>query len=145
MRHAELQYTVGILRQQEQRQESTLGQRQHQPNANPPPPHTHIPPPPPPFNNIMYHHPPSPPHNQFFQSPPPPLPQLDTTDLRSPLASHLKLAPWPTNYRVTSPPKYHGNTDLRKFLRSCNSLSQRGRSHPCQHHLYRGRRSKLVL
>jgi hypothetical protein len=102
---AELQYTIDILSQQEQRQQLMLGQRQHQPNDNPPPPpppHTHILPPPPSFNNIQYHQPPSLSHNQFFQPPP--------------LASHLQLAPWPTNYRATSPPKYHGNADPHKFL-----------------------------
>jgi hypothetical protein len=113
-----------------------LGQRQQQPNANPPPqspphthisppppphthippPHTHIPPPPPPFNNIPYHQPPSPPHNQIFQPPPPPPPQFSTTDIESPLASHLQLAPWLTNYRATSSPEYHGNTNPHKFL-----------------------------
>jgi hypothetical protein len=32
------------------------------------------------------------------------------------LAEHLQLAPWPLNYRAVTPPKYHGNTDPRKFL-----------------------------
>jgi hypothetical protein len=93
-----------------------LGQRQHQPNANPPPPpppHNHIPPPPLPFNNIPHHHPPSPPHNQFFQPPPP---QLGTIDSKSPLASHLQFTPWPSHYRAAPPHKYHGNTDPHKFL-----------------------------
>jgi hypothetical protein len=117
VRLAELQYTVDILHQQEQ--EPTLGQRQHQHNINPhppPPPHTHIPPPPSPFNNIPYHQPPPLPYNQFFEPPPPPPLQLDTTDPKSPLAKHLQLVSWPTNFRATSPPKYHRNTDPRKFL-----------------------------
>jgi hypothetical protein len=112
VRLAKLHYTVDILRQQEQRQESSRDKRQHQPSANPPPPHNYIPPPPPPFENIPYHQPPSPPRNQFFQPPPP---QHVTTDPKSPLTSHLQLAPWPTNYRATPPPKYHGNTDPHKF------------------------------
>jgi hypothetical protein len=29
----------------------------------------------------------------------------------------MQLAPWPTNYRATSPTKYHGNTDPHKFLK----------------------------
>jgi hypothetical protein len=37
-RLVELQYTIDIHRQQEERQEPTLDQRQHQPNANPHPP-----------------------------------------------------------------------------------------------------------
>jgi hypothetical protein len=106
---AELQYIVDILRQQEQRQEPPLNQMQHQPNTNHPPP-------PLPHNHISHHQSPSPPHNQFFQPPPPPLPQFDTTDPKSPLANHLQLAPWPSYYRATPPPIYHGNTDPRKFL-----------------------------
>jgi hypothetical protein len=107
----ELQYTIDILCQQEQRQEPPLGQWQHQPNANPPPPHNHIPPPPPLFNTIYHHQPPSPPHN--FQ---PPSPQLNTIDPKSPLADHSPLAPWPSHYRAAPPPKYHRNTNLHKFL-----------------------------
>jgi hypothetical protein len=75
-----------------------------------------IPPPPPPFDNIPYHQLPSLPHNQFFQPPLPPPPQLGTIDPKSPLARCLQLTPWPTNYRAVPPPKYHGNTDPRKFL-----------------------------
>jgi hypothetical protein len=68
------------------------------------------------LHHIPNHHPSSPPsQNQFFQ-PPPPLPHLDTMDLKSPLANHLQLAPWPSHYRATPPPKYHGNIDPRKFL-----------------------------
>jgi hypothetical protein len=109
VRVVELQYTIDILRQQEQRQ---------QPNANPPLPNYPIPPPHPPFNRVPHHQPPLPPHNQYF--PPPPLPpsELGTTYLKSPLANHLQLVPWASHYRATPPPKYHGNTDRRKFLKS---------------------------
>jgi hypothetical protein len=75
-----LQYTVYILRQQEQRQEPPLEQMQHQSNINPPPP-------PLPYNQIPHHHPPPPPYNQFPQQPPP-SPHHDTTDPKSPLANH---------------------------------------------------------
>jgi hypothetical protein len=103
VRLVELQYTIDIL-------------HQHQHNANsppPPPPHNYTHPPPPPFDNIPYHQPPSLLNNQFFQPPPP---QLGTTNPKCLLTNHLQLAPWPTNYRATPPPKYHGNTDPRKFL-----------------------------
>jgi hypothetical protein len=112
----ELQYTVNILHQQKQRQEPSLVQRQHQDNINPLPPRTHNPPPAPQFSNIRHYQPPSPTHNQFLQPPPPPLPQLGNTDPKSPLANHLQLAPWPSHYRATLLPKYHGNTDPHKFL-----------------------------
>jgi hypothetical protein len=89
-------------------------------NANPAPlPHNHIPhyqpAPPLPQYSIPNHNPPLPlPQNQFFHTPS--QPHLDTTDPKSPLANHLQLAPWPSHYRATPPPKYHGNTDLSKFL-----------------------------
>jgi hypothetical protein len=79
-RLTELQYTVDILHQQEQRQEPPLVQRQHQLNITLPRPPPHIPLPPLQFNNIPHYQPPSPPHNQFFYPPPPPLPQLDNTN-----------------------------------------------------------------
>jgi hypothetical protein len=41
---------------------------------------------------------------------------MGTIDPKSPLAEHLQLVPWPLHYRVMPPPKYHGNTDPRKFL-----------------------------
>jgi hypothetical protein len=130
-RLAELQYTIDILRQQEQRQEPQLVQRQHQDNINPLPPYTHIPLPPPQFDNILHYQPTSPPHNQFFQPPPLPPPQLGNIDPKSPHASHLQLVPWPFHYRATTPPKYHGNTEppqIPYVLRSRHSLSRRGRS-----------------
>jgi hypothetical protein len=37
-------------------------------------------------------------------------------DPKSPLVNHLQLAPWPSHYRATPLPKYHGNTDPHKFL-----------------------------
>jgi hypothetical protein len=57
-RLTELQYTVDILRQQEQRQDPLLDQRQKHFNTNPPPPNYHIPPPPPPNYHILHHQPP---------------------------------------------------------------------------------------
>jgi hypothetical protein len=47
---------------------------------------------------------------------PQPLPQYDITSPKGPLVDHLQLALWPPQYRATPPPKYHGNTDPRKFL-----------------------------
>jgi hypothetical protein len=92
----EMQYTLSILCQQEQRHEAPLNQVPHQPLPLPPP---------------------SPPHNQFpHQPPPPPPPQIGTIYPKSPLAEHLQLAPWPLHYRAVPPPKYRGNTDPRKFL-----------------------------
>jgi hypothetical protein len=41
---------------------------------------------------------------------------MGTIDPKSPLAEHLQLAPWPLHYRAVTLPKYHGNTDPRKFL-----------------------------
>jgi hypothetical protein len=95
-----MQYTLNILRQQEQRCEALLDQIPH---PQPLPPHTQIP------------HQPSPPHNHFFRQPLPP-PQIGTSDPKSPLAKHLQLTPWPLHYRAIPPPKYHGNIDPRKFL-----------------------------
>jgi hypothetical protein len=54
-------------------------------------------------------------HNHFFHQQQPP-PQINTTDLKSPFAEHLQLAPRPLHYRAVPPPKYHDNTDPRKFL-----------------------------
>jgi hypothetical protein len=102
-RLAELQYTLDVLRHQEQRQEAPLDQIPHQP------------PPPPPHNQNLHQPPPPPPHNHFFHQQPPP-PQIGTTYPKSPLAMHLQLAPWPLHYRAVPPPKYHGNTDPHKFL-----------------------------
>jgi hypothetical protein len=42
--------------------------------------------------------------------------QVNTIDPKSPLAEHLQLAPWPLDYRAAPPPKYHDNTNPRKFL-----------------------------
>jgi hypothetical protein len=108
-RLTELQYTIDVLRQQEQHQ---------QPNANPPSPNYPIPPLPPPFNDILHNRLPSLPHNQYFPPPSPPPPHLGTTDPKSTLAHHLRLTPWPPHYQATPPPKYHGNVDPRKFLMS---------------------------
>jgi hypothetical protein len=44
------------------------------------------------------------------------VPQIGTTDPKSPLTEHLQLAPWPLHYRVMPPPMYHNNTDPCKFL-----------------------------
>jgi hypothetical protein len=41
---------------------------------------------------------------------------MGTIDPKSPLVEHLQLAPWPLHYRAVPPPKYHDNTDPRKFL-----------------------------
>jgi hypothetical protein len=87
-------------------------------NTNPPPPNYPINPPPPPFNNILHNWPPSPPNHQYFPPPSLPLAQLSTTNPKSPLAHHLQFAPWPTQYRATPTPKYHGNADPHKFLMS---------------------------
>jgi hypothetical protein len=116
VRLAELQYTVGILCQQEQRQDPPLDQRQQHLNnpPPPPPPNYNIPPPPPPNYHIPYHQPSSPTHNQYI----PPPPQFGTTNPKSPLANHLQVAPWPPHYRATPSHKYHGNVDPRKFLMS---------------------------
>jgi hypothetical protein len=93
-----------MLQQQEERSDQQSGQSHHH-DANPPPP-------PPP--NYHFPQPPSPPHNHYV----PHLPQLGTIDPKSPLANHLQLAPWPLHYRAATPPKYHGNADPSKFLRS---------------------------
>jgi hypothetical protein len=61
--------------------------------------------------------------NPTTPAPPPPIyeihqqdpPQYGTTDLKSPLTDNLQLVPWPPQYRSTSPPKYHGDTDPLKF------------------------------
>jgi hypothetical protein len=112
-RLAELQYTVDMLRQQEQCQQS---------NTNPASPNYPIPPPPPPFNDILHTGFPSPPHIQYF---PPPLPQLSTADPKSRLAHHLQLTPWPPHYRATPPPKYHENVDpLLHVLQNRHSFSR---------------------
>jgi hypothetical protein len=85
-----------------------------------PQPHNQIPQPPPPSppHNQVPHQPPPPPppppHNHFFQQPPPL--QVGTIDPKSPLAEYLQLTPWSLNYIAVPPPKYHGNTDPRKFL-----------------------------
>jgi hypothetical protein len=89
VRLAELQYTVDILRQQVQRQDPLLDQRQHHFNTNPPPPNYHIPSPSLPNYHIPHHQPPSPQYNQYI----PPPPQFGTADPKSPLANHLQLAP----------------------------------------------------
>jgi hypothetical protein len=54
-----------------------------------------------------------PPIHEIHQQP---LPAYDTIDTKSLLADILQLAPWPPQYRVASPPKYHGDTNPRKFL-----------------------------
>jgi hypothetical protein len=101
----ELQYTIEILHQQEQRQAPPFEQLHHQNNPNsplPPLPHIQIPHP-------QYS---PPPMYEIHQQPPP---QYGTTDPKSPLADHMQLAPWPSQYQATPPPKYHGNTDPYKF------------------------------
>jgi hypothetical protein len=45
-----------------------------------------------------------------------PLPTYDTIDLKSPLTDNLQVALWPSQYRATPPPKYHGDTNPHKFL-----------------------------
>jgi hypothetical protein len=107
-----LQYTIGILHQQEQRQEQPSDHGQQHLNTNPPPPPNYNIPPQ--NYRIPYHHLPSPPHNQYI----PPSSQFSKTDPKSPLANHLQLTPWSSHYRATPPPKYHGNIDPRKFLMS---------------------------
>jgi hypothetical protein len=69
-----------------------------------------------PLHNQIHHQPPPQdlPQNHLFQPPLPP--QKGNIDPKSPLAEHLQLAPWPLHYRVVPPPKYHGNTEPRKFL-----------------------------
>jgi hypothetical protein len=37
-------------------------------------------------------------------------------------ADNLQLTPWPTQYRATPPPKYYGESDLRKFLMSYEAV-----------------------
>jgi hypothetical protein len=96
-----------MLQQQEQRSDQQSGKR-HDHDANP------ANPPPPPLPNYHFPQPPSPSHNHY--NPPPP--QLSTIDPKSPLANHVHLTPWPLHYRATSPPKYYGNADPRKFLMS---------------------------
>jgi hypothetical protein len=102
-RLTELQYTLDILRQQEQRQEAPLDQIPHQS------------PPPPSHNQIPHQPPPPPPHYHFFHQQPSP-PKISTTNPKSPLAEHLQLIPWPLHYRAVPPPKYHDNIEPRKFL-----------------------------
>jgi hypothetical protein len=116
-----LQYTIGILHQQEQRLDQPPNHGQQHPNTNPPPPpplNYNIPTPlpsnyniPPSNYHIPYH---QPPHNQYI----PPPPQFGTIYHKSPLASHLQLAPWLPHYQATPPPKYRGNADPHKFLMS---------------------------
>jgi hypothetical protein len=110
VRLTELQYTIDILHQQEQRQEPPLCQWQHQPNDNPPPPHNHIPPPPLPFNTIHHHQPLSLPHN--FQPPHHPrhnsAPQIPRAHSPAIYNSHHGLS--------TTEPHPNKNADPRKFL-----------------------------
>jgi hypothetical protein len=108
VRLVELQYIVGMLRQQEQRSNQQSGQRHHGDN-NPPPS-------PPPSYRIPQ--PPSPPHHHYISPPP----QLGTIDPKSPLAIYLQLAPWPPQYRAVTPPKYHRNANPRKFLVSYEAV-----------------------
>jgi hypothetical protein len=104
-RLVETQYNQDILRQQGHEAPSHH-QIPHQPPPSPPSA---------PHNQISHEPPPPvPPHNHLFQPPPPP--QMATIDPKSPLAKHLQLMPWPLHNRAVPPPKYHGNTDPRKFL-----------------------------
>jgi hypothetical protein len=114
----ELQYTVDILCQHKHGQEPPFEQPQQQNNPHPqPPPPLHMP-----IPHPLY---PPPPIYDIKQQP---LAQYDTTDPKSPLADCLQLAPWPPQYRAAPLPKYHNNTDPRKFLMcyKANITSVRG-------------------
>jgi hypothetical protein len=39
-------------------------------------------------------------------------------DERSPLAPHLQVSPWPTNFRAGAYPKYNGSTDPAQYIMS---------------------------
>jgi hypothetical protein len=98
-----MQYNLEILRQQG-RDGPLHNQIPNQPPL-PLPPHNHI-----------LHHPNQPPPPQTHPLQPPLPPQMGTIYPKNPLAEHLQLAPWPLHYRLVTPPKYHSNTDSRKFL-----------------------------
>jgi hypothetical protein len=96
----ETQYNLEILRQQ-----ACEAPLHNQINNQPPPPS-------PPDNHIL-HQPNQPPQTHPLQ--PPLLPQMCTTDPKSPLVEHLQLTLWPLHYRAATPPKYHSNTEPHKF------------------------------
>jgi hypothetical protein len=51
------------------------------------------------------------PHATAFQG-------VNYLDERSPLAPHLQVSPWPTNFRVGTYPKYNGSTDPAQYIMS---------------------------
>jgi hypothetical protein len=102
-RLAKMQYNHKILRRQG-REAPLHNQIPNQP-PSPSPPHNHI-----------LHHPNQPPPPQTHPLQPLLSPHMGTIDHKSPLAEHLQLAPLSLHYRAVTLPKYHGNTDPRKFL-----------------------------
>jgi hypothetical protein len=149
-RLAELQYTIDILCQQEQKQEPPLVQRQHQPNITLPPPPPHIPLPPlrnsttsPIINHRHCHttnssnHLPHLHHNSATPTPRPAHQPFATGTMAFPLPSHTTAKiPWK-----------HRPPQIPHVLQSHYSLSRTGQSHPHQisNHLSRGCCTKLVL
>jgi hypothetical protein len=51
------------------------------------------------------------PHAAAFQG-------VNYLDERSPLAPHLQVSPWPTNFRAGTYPKYNGSTDPAQYIMS---------------------------
>jgi hypothetical protein len=51
------------------------------------------------------------PHAAAFQG-------VNYLDERSPLAPHLQVSPWPTNFRAGTYPKYNGSTDPSQYIMS---------------------------
>jgi hypothetical protein len=51
------------------------------------------------------------PHPAAFQG-------VNYLDERSPLAPHLQVTPWPTNFRAGTYPKYNGNNDPTQYIMS---------------------------
>jgi hypothetical protein len=51
------------------------------------------------------------PHTAAFQG-------VNYLDERSPLAPHLQVTPWPTNFRAGTYPKYNGSTDPAQYIMS---------------------------
>jgi hypothetical protein len=51
------------------------------------------------------------PHAAAFQG-------VNYLDERSPLAPHLQVSPWPTNFRAGAYPKYNGSTDPAQYIMS---------------------------
>jgi hypothetical protein len=95
-RHAELQYTMDILHQQQQRQEAPINHMQQQPNAN-------YPPPPPPLNQIPHQAPPPPPPHNHFLHPPHPSHKSAPQILRAHWSTACNLHHDP---RITEPPHH---------------------------------------